>query len=164
MSAFDTAQQIVNQGFLPLDAIEEFERRILIRGERYCALALDLILIPMFDQDSAEFFEQLIEEFPEPEDVELDEEGFLFDEDIFEEELIFDPEFEDEFFFDGIPSEPFDEFGDFGELGDFEFDDFLEDVFEDDEFVSELEEDPELFFDFEFVPFQEFDFDFEEGL
>lgn len=84
-NAFDTAVEVVGEGFKGEAALAEWMSRIESLGQRYCALALDIILGAGVDQEAAPAEEQ-------PEPLNLEE--------------MYDPLFDRMFVFDSVPGEP----------------------------------------------------------
>jgi len=84
-NAFDTAVEVVSEGFEGEHAVAEWMTRIEALGQRYCALALDLIL----------------QSAPSGQYVGEEETAQAIDID-----ATYDPLFEGEFNFDGVPGEP----------------------------------------------------------
>lgn len=84
-NAFDTAVEVVGDGFKGQAAVAEWMSRIEALGQRYCALALDIILGSGVDQEAPTPAE-------EPEPLNLED--------------MYDPLFDRMFVFDSVPGEP----------------------------------------------------------
>lgn len=84
-NAFDTAVEVVNEGFTGQAAVEEWMARIESLGQRYCALALDVIL-------GSGVQEEVPGSEAPAEEVNLEE--------------MYDPLFDRMFVFDSVPGEP----------------------------------------------------------
>lgn len=161
--SFDGAVAIAGVRISASDRLDTWVDFLSRRGFRYCPIAFETLIGPVFDQDSAEEFEQLGEEFPVPPDVVVDEEGFSVEEDPLFDDLDLDPVFDEEFSSSGIPGEPRDEFGDFGFLDQEDFDFFLEAVFSGDEVFLDFDEAEEPFLNFDPVGADDFEIFFEGG-
>lgn len=109
-NAFETAVEVLAEGFVGYEALQEWMGRISSAGQRYCPIAAENILSTLAEDDGPAFprFEvegpAPVEVVEEVEFVEEEPEGFAF-----YEPVVFEPSFEGEFSFGGVPGEPVEE-------------------------------------------------------
>lgn len=111
-NSFDLAQFLALLSIPNQDRLDTLVDFIGQRGQRFCPLALELVQGAVFDQDSAEEFQQISDPFPAPPGVVLDDQGFQFDDFFPDPDLDFENNFEGELVFPDVPAEPVDPAGD----------------------------------------------------